>query len=96
MKLTMSKNAARAITTAAAYAEYLAETDALQTAIIEAMMDEYDLFMAECEAEAAALEASIIEAARLDELWKELQTMDRNDPLYSDLYKDVYGVRPRW
>lgn len=30
------------------------------------------------------------------ELLKWLATADRNDPEYSDIYKDVYGVRPRW
>lgn len=30
------------------------------------------------------------------ELIEWLATADRNDPNYSDIYKDVYGVRPRW
>ena len=25
-----------------------------------------------------------------------LRTHDASDELYSDIYKDVYGVRPRW
>lgn len=48
------------------------------------------------EAELAAIEAERREAQQLYELWQVLQTMERSDPLYSDLYKDVYGVRPRW
>ena len=48
------------------------------------------------QAELAEIEAERREAEELHELWKVLQTMDRNDPLYSDLYKDVYGFRPRW
>lgn len=47
-------------------------------------------------AELAAIEAERREAQQLYELWQVLQTMERSDPLYSDLYKDVYGVRPRW
>lgn len=31
-----------------------------------------------------------------DRTMEVLQTMDRDDPTYSDLYKDLYGVRPRW
>lgn len=30
------------------------------------------------------------------ELRLALQEMDPSDPNYSDIYKDVYGVRPRW
>lgn len=30
------------------------------------------------------------------ELLRALSTMDRNDPEYSDIYKEVFGVRPRW
>lgn len=47
-------------------------------------------------AELAEMERERREAEQLHELWLVLQTMERSDPLYSDLYKDVYGVRPRW
>lgn len=35
------------------------------------------------------------EQQELHQLWLELQTMDPSDELYSDLYKEVYGFRPR-
>lgn len=43
-------------------------------------------------AERAAAEEREWEAATLEAL----RTMDHDDPCYSDLYKDLYGVRPRW
>lgn len=48
------------------------------------------------EAELAAIEAERREAQHLADLLEVLRSMDRSDPLYSDLYKDIYGVRPRW
>lgn len=91
MTLTMNKNAVRTITTADAFAEYLAETDARQTDIIEAMIDEYNEFMAElaereAEHNAWLRDMADLEAARNSGDWD----------YYSDVYKDIYGVRPRW
>lgn len=95
MTLTMSKNAARAITTAAAYAEYLAENDARQTAVIEAMIDEYDEFMAELAEREAEYNAMLQDMADLNAAWKYgEETGDFS--FYSDVYKDINGVRPRW
>lgn len=95
MTLTTSKNTTRAITTADAFAEYIAETDARQADIIEAMMDEYDAFMAELAEREAEHNAWLRDMADLDAAWKcGEETGDFS--FYSDVYKDVYGVRPRW
>ena len=53
--------------------------------------DSYEEYMAEI----AAMEAERKAAEAEHELWLTLRSMDRNDPLYSDLYKDLYGFRPR-
>ena len=94
MTITMNKNAARAITTAAAMAEYIAENDARQTDIIEAMIDEYNEFMMEMAIREAEHNAWLQDMADLDAAWKcGEETGDYS--FYSDVYKDVYGVRPR-
>lgn len=64
-------------------------------------MDEALLLEMELKAELEAMELEEIalyehdlEIERMLLEW--LATADRNDPEYSDIYKDVYGVRPRW
>lgn len=43
---------------------------------------------------AAAYEREMAEAAAEAAAWEALRRMDPRDPLYSDVYKDVHGVRP--
>jgi len=45
---------------------------------------------------AATLRAEIREAEIEAQLQEALRTMKPGDPDYSDIYKEVYGVRPRW
>lgn len=50
---------------------------------------------------APAIEAAEAEAAREDEILRQnlewlADPANHNSEIYSDIYKDVYGVRPRW
>lgn len=50
---------------------------------------------------APVIEAAEAEAAREDEILRQnlewlADPANKNSELYSDIYKDVYGVRPRW
>lgn len=47
------------------------------------------------------IEAAEAEAAREDEILRQnlewlADPANRDSEIYSDIYKDVYGVRPRW
>lgn len=45
---------------------------------------------------ARAYERELREEQAHRELLQWLAAHDKSDELYSDIYKDVYGVRPRW
>ena len=92
----MKKSVRTAVTTATAMAEYIDEITVSDAEIDMVMAEIEAKEMAIAEAMDAALAAMIeAEEQHRRELWEVLQTMDRSDPLYSDLYKDVYGFRPR-
>lgn len=95
MTLTINKNAARTLTAAAAMAEYMAETSeeqALLAAAIEAEYEEYMAELAAIEAEEAAWKANM---AALDDAYQYgVETGDFS--FYSDVFKDINGIRPRW
>ena len=56
----------------------------------QSTIDRYLAKVAEAEAERLALEEE-----RKILRWL-ADPANRTDPLYSDIYKDVHGVRPRW
>jgi len=97
MTLTMNKNAARAITAAAALAAYYDEitlTDAEWWAEVEA--EEMAIAEAMDEALAAIFDAQYWEHQVDEALALARESGDPRDwEVYSDLYKSVYGVRPR-
>ena len=45
---------------------------------------------------AETLRREIAEDRAERELYEVLRAMKPGDPNYSDIYKEVYGVRPRW
>lgn len=50
---------------------------------------------------APVIEATEVEAAKEEEILRQslewlADPANKNSELYSDIYKDVYGVRPRW
>ena len=100
MTLTTTKNAARSLTTAAALDAYYDENTVTDYEIA-LMLDEIE---AEEMAIAEALDAALAEI--LDAMYWEHQVNEAlaaarksDDPrdweVYSDLYKSVYGARPR-
>ena len=97
MTLTMNKAAARATTTAAALNNYFDEITEPEIDWAEIEAEE----MALAEAMDAAL-AAIFDAQYWENQVDEARAVARKsgDPrdweVYSDLYKSVYGVRPRW
>lgn len=78
---------------------------ATRSALSEYYTDLFELEAENCAAEKAAAEATLHHFDE-DELakWKDiedeaqrfLRNLDPSDPIYSDVYKDVYGVRPHW
>lgn len=97
MTLTMNKATTRATTTAAALNDYFDEITEPEIDWAEIEADE----MAMAEAMDAAL-AAIFDAQYWERQVDEALADARKsgDPraweVYSDLYKSVYGVRPRW
>ena len=95
MTLTINKNTARTLTAAAAMAEYAAEISVDNDRIFADMEEEYDRFMVELAAREAEEAAWRADREALDAAYQAgVETGDFS--FYSDVYKDIYGIRPRW
>ena len=95
MTITTNKSAARSFTTAAAMSDYYNEISDDTAAIIEAMEAEYEEYMWALELDAAIEAAWRQDMADLEAARKYGEETGYWD-CYSDLFKSIYGVRPRW